>query len=258
MVNNMAIQQKPYTVKLSEIVPQWHVLDARDKTLGRLSSEIALLLMGKNKPTYQPHQNTGDYVVVVNAGKVKVTGQKAAQMKYYRHSGYPGGLQERTFEQVLRKDPKRILHNAIRGMLPKNYLARKMLSRLKLVLEESPDRYKAQIVGAQRAAEKAARALIENKPTKAKVVKTKTRKKIETEDKSPIKLAKPRAIKAAEMKRNKTAETQTESTSEMDATAGVAKTPTAKGRVAVKSKGAAKIKPKSRAKSKSADTNEEA
>ena len=124
MVNNMATQQKPYTIKLSEIVPQWHVLDARDKPLGRLSSEIALLLMGKNKPTYQPHQNTGDYVVVVNAGKVKVTGKKASQMKYYRHSGYPGGLKERTFEQVLSKDPKRILHDAVRGMLPKNYLAR--------------------------------------------------------------------------------------------------------------------------------------
>ncbi|MBM3945182.1 MAG: 50S ribosomal protein L13 [SAR202 cluster bacterium] len=180
----MTLQAKSYKIRASDIKPQWHVLDAQGKPLGRLSSEIAVLLMGKHRPTYLRHQNTGDFVVVVNAEKVRVTGKKVAQMMYYRHSGYPGGLREENMERVLAK----------------NYLARDMLSRLKLVVGESSDKYKSQIVGAQRAAEKAAQAPIDTKPARTKAVRA-PRKTEEKQPEAPIKLAKSRSAKAAEMKK---------------------------------------------------------
>ena len=110
----------------------WHVVDAEGKTLGRVSSEIAVLLQGKHKPSYVPYVNTGDFVVVVNAEKVRVTGNKLQDKMYYRHSGYHGGLTERKLADVLATDPTRALKQAVKGMLPKNTVGRQMLSRLKL------------------------------------------------------------------------------------------------------------------------------
>ena len=118
--------------KASDLNPQWHIMDASNKTLGRLSSEIAVILQGKHKPIYVPHMNTGDYVVVVNAEKIHVTGKKLDQKIYYRHSGYHGGLKEETLSTVLRKYPERAIKHSVKGMVPKNSLGRKMLSRLKI------------------------------------------------------------------------------------------------------------------------------
>ena len=143
---------KPYQTKASELNPDWHIVDADGKTLGRVSSEIAVLLQGKHKPIYVPHLNTGDYVIVLNAEKIHVTGNKLAQKMYYRHSGYHGGLTERTLSQVLDRNPDRVIKKAVKGMLPKNALGRKMLSRMKVYA--GPDHpHEAQIKGSQSAQE---------------------------------------------------------------------------------------------------------
>ena len=135
----MATSGKTHTTRAADLNPEWHVIDAKDKTLGRLSSEIATLLQGKHKPIYVPHLNTGDYVIVINAEKVRVTGRKLEQKMYYRHSGYHGGLKERTLSQVLDKSPTRVIQQSVKGMLPKNALGRRMLGRLKLYAgEEHP------------------------------------------------------------------------------------------------------------------------
>ena len=128
----MTIKQKMEQPNISELKPGWHVIDAEGKTLGRISSEIAILLQGKHKPGYVPYMNTGDYVVVVNAEKIHVTGKKVEQKKYYRHSGYHGGLTERTLQQMLDKHPDRVIKQAVKGMLPKNIPGRRMLGRLKV------------------------------------------------------------------------------------------------------------------------------
>ena len=117
--------------KLTESA-MWHVIDANGKTLGRLASEIAVILQGKHSPHYVQYLNTGDFVIVINAEKIKVTGNKLEKKIYYRHSGYPGGLTEHNLATVLKKHPTRVLRGAIKGMLPKNTLGRKMLSRLKV------------------------------------------------------------------------------------------------------------------------------
>ena len=108
------------------------MVDAEGKTLGRISSEIAVLLQGKHKPGYVPYLNTGDYVVVVNAEKIHVTGKKIEQKKYYRHSGYHGGLKETNLQQMLDKHPDRVIKQSVKGMLPKNVPGRRMLGRLKV------------------------------------------------------------------------------------------------------------------------------
>ena len=128
---------KPYRARASELEPAWHVIDAEGKILGRLSSEIAVILQGKHKPTYVSYMNTGDYVIVVNAGKVRVTGDKLSQKVYYRHSGYHGGLKEQRLEQLVQKAPTQAIKAAVKGMLPKNRLGRRMLSRLKLYAGDS-------------------------------------------------------------------------------------------------------------------------
>ncbi len=115
-----------------EIHRNWWVIDATDQVLGRLASRIALLLMGKRKPEYTPHLDTGDFVVVVNAEKVRLTGKKLDQKMYYRHSGYPGGLKVRTARQMLESHPERVIQLAVKRMLPKNRLGRRMLKRLKV------------------------------------------------------------------------------------------------------------------------------
>ncbi|MYD96091.1 MAG: 50S ribosomal protein L13 [Gammaproteobacteria bacterium] len=110
----------------------WYVVDAEGRTLGRLASEIAKRLRGKHKPEYTPHVDTGDYIVVVNAAKVKVTGRKETDKVYYRHSGYPGGIKATPLDKMREHHPDRILGNAVRGMLPRNPLGRAMLRKLKI------------------------------------------------------------------------------------------------------------------------------
>lgn len=123
---------KTHAVKASEIERKWHVVDAEGQILGRLASEVAQLLRGKHKPIYSPHLDTGDYVVVINAARVKVTGSKESEKKYYRHSGYPGALKIRTLKEVRSKFPERIIERAVRGMLPHNALGHKMYRKLRV------------------------------------------------------------------------------------------------------------------------------
>jgi len=123
---------KTYSPKAKEIERKWWVIDATDKTLGRIATQIANLLMGKHKPIYAPHTDTGDYVVVINAAKVKVTGKKTEQKIYYRYSGYPGGLKSQKLEELLRKNPSRVIELAVKRMLPHNSLGRAMFKKLKV------------------------------------------------------------------------------------------------------------------------------
>jgi large subunit ribosomal protein L13 len=123
---------KTYTVRKGDIKREWYVVDAQGKTLGRLASEIAKILRGKHKPIYVPHLDCGDYVIVVNAEKVRVTGRKLDQKFYYRHSGYPGGLKSISLRDQLQKHPTRVLEAAVRGMLPKNRLGRAIIKKLKV------------------------------------------------------------------------------------------------------------------------------
>ena len=110
----------------------WYVVDADGKTLGRLATEVARRLRGKHKPEFTPHVDTGDYIIVVNAAKVRVTGNKASAKTYYWHSGYPGGIKEATFEKLIGAAPHRVIESAVKGMLPKNSLGRAMLRKLKV------------------------------------------------------------------------------------------------------------------------------
>ena len=123
---------KTYAVKASEIEHGWWLVDATDQTLGRLATRIATLLEGKHKPIYSPHLDTGDHVVVVNAGKIKVTGNKLLQKRYYRHSGYPGGLREENLQTLLARKPELVIERAVKGMLPQNRLGRAMYRKLKV------------------------------------------------------------------------------------------------------------------------------
>ena len=123
---------KSYVARPRTVERKWHLIDADGQTLGRLATEIARLLRGKNKPQYTPHIDTGDFVVVVNAEKVVVTGKKAEQKVYYRHTGYPGGLKQTSYEAMLERKPTEILRRAVRGMMPKTRLGRQQLKKLKL------------------------------------------------------------------------------------------------------------------------------
>jgi large subunit ribosomal protein L13 len=126
------LKMKTYSTKAKDIEREWRVIDAADKTLGNVATQTATLLMGKHKPIYAPYIDTGDYVVVVNAAKVKVTGKKADQKMYYRHSGYPGGLKSATFKDLFSKDPGRVIELAVKGMLPHNRLGRAMFKKLRV------------------------------------------------------------------------------------------------------------------------------
>jgi len=128
---------KTYTAKPKDIKREWFLVDAEGKTLGRLATKIAEILRGKHKPIYTPHLDCGDYVVVINADKIRVTGRKLDQKIYYRHSGYPGGLKSITLRDQLQKHPERVLEAAVRGMLPKNRLGRKMFKKLKVYAGDS-------------------------------------------------------------------------------------------------------------------------
>ena len=121
---------KSFMASPSTVERKWYVVDAEGKTLGRLASEVANVLRGKNKPTYTPHIDTGDYVIVVNAEKIQVTGKKLDQKIYYKHSDYVGGMKETTLREMLAKHPERVIENAVKGMLPKGPLGREMYKKL--------------------------------------------------------------------------------------------------------------------------------
>jgi large subunit ribosomal protein L13 len=123
---------KTFSPKAKDIEREWLVIDATGKTLGRIATQVAGLLMGKHKPIFAPHIDTGDYVVVINAAKVKVTGKKREQKVYYRHSGYPGGLKSLTLDELFNKDPAHVIELAVKGMLPHNSLGRDMIKKLKV------------------------------------------------------------------------------------------------------------------------------
>lgn len=123
---------RTYTPKAGEVTREWLIIDATDVVLGRLASHAATLLRGKHKPTFANHIDTGDFVVIINADKVALTGQKLSQKKAYRHSGYPGGLKSVTYDELLSKNPERAVEKAVRGMLPKNSIGRQQLSKLKV------------------------------------------------------------------------------------------------------------------------------
>ncbi len=156
--------------KASEIAKNWHVVDAAGRPLGRVATEAATLLRGKHKPTYEPHLDDGDFVIIINASKVQLSGRKAEQKVYYRHSGYPGNLRKRTFAEQMARRPERVLERSVWGMLPKGPLGKRIRRHLKVYAgAEHP--HQAQITGSERAAEAAAeaeaealQALIENPP----------------------------------------------------------------------------------------------
>jgi large subunit ribosomal protein L13 len=123
---------RTFSPKAGDVQRQWHVVDASDVVLGRLASHVASLLRGKHKPIYAPHVDTGDFVIVVNAKNVAISGNKREQKRAYRHSGYPGGLRSVTYRDLLERHPERVVEKAVRGMLPKNALGRKMFGKLKV------------------------------------------------------------------------------------------------------------------------------
>jgi large subunit ribosomal protein L13 len=123
---------KTFVPKKKDIEQKWYLVDASDQVLGRLASRIARVLRGKHKPIYTPHMDVGDFVVVVNAAQVKVTGKKTEQKRYYRYTGYPGGLRVEQYHKLMREKPERVLRHAVWGMLPHNSLGRKLLKKLKI------------------------------------------------------------------------------------------------------------------------------
>ena len=123
---------KTYYAKPGEVKREWVVIDAKDQVLGRVAVKAATILKGKHKPTYTPHVDTGDFVVIINADKIKLTGTKATSKEYYRHSGYPGGLKCESFREAMEKHPTRVIEHAVKGMLPKNTLGRAMFKKLKV------------------------------------------------------------------------------------------------------------------------------
>ena len=121
-----------FTAKPETVVQDWYLVDATDKVLGRLATQIATRLRGKHKPEYTPHVDTGDHIVIVNAAKIRVTGDKINQKKYYRHTGYPGGIKETVLSDELENHPERVIERAVKGMLPKNSLGRSMFRKLRV------------------------------------------------------------------------------------------------------------------------------
>lgn len=123
---------KSYMAKTNEVEKKWHVIDAEGKVLGRLASEVSTLLTGKNKPTYTPHIDTGDFVIIINADKIKLTGKKLEQLNYTYHTGYPGGLKQVPYKRLMEEKPGKIVELAVKGMLPKNKLGRAMMKKLRV------------------------------------------------------------------------------------------------------------------------------
>jgi len=128
---------KTYSTKASDIKPEWHVIDASGEVLGKLATQVASLLMGKHKPIFSRNLDTGDFVIVINADKVRVTGSKAKQKVYYRHSGYPGGLKSISLEKMMVPNPAQVVEHAVKGMLPHNRLAAKMMKKLRVYVGDT-------------------------------------------------------------------------------------------------------------------------
>lgn len=137
---------KTYAPKLTEIKRKWHVIDADGQTLGRLCSQVSKLLIGKHKAIFSPNIDTGDFVIIVNAAKIKVTGKKAREKIYYRYSGYPGGMREVTFAEMMQKHPERVIEHAIKGMLPHTRLGRAMYKKMKVYAGDKHP-HQAQVAG---------------------------------------------------------------------------------------------------------------
>ena len=186
-------------MKQSQVYKDWHVIDAAGRPLGRVATEVATLLKGKHKPTYEPHLDDGDFVIVVNAAQVRRTGNKAEQMVYYRHSGYPGGLKKRSYEEMLDKFPERVVEQAVWGMLPKGPLGKKMFRHLKVYRGPSHP-HQSQIAFTQNAQEarKAAIAdMIAAPPKLAKLRPLSVPQVVEDEAEAPKKKAKAPSPAAA-------------------------------------------------------------
>ena len=146
----MPTKLKPYNPSRNDLKSYWHVVDANGQVLGRMATDIAVRLMGKHRPSYVPHMLSGDFVIVINADKVRVSGKKAEQKVYRRHSGYPGNLKEVTYSRMMARTPARVIEHAVRGMLPKNKLGNKAIRRLKVYA--GPDHpHEAQVIGSERA-----------------------------------------------------------------------------------------------------------
>jgi large subunit ribosomal protein L13 len=156
----MVTRIKPYNPRAKDLVADWHVIDASGEVLGRLASRVAWLLMGKHKPGYVRHLSSGDFVVVINAEKVRTTGKKSEQIVYRRHSQYPGNLKEIPYQRVMDTHPTRIIEHAVRGMLPKSKLGDRMYTRLKVYAEETHP-HVAQLTGSQRRIERLATEAVE-------------------------------------------------------------------------------------------------
>ena len=154
---------KTFRLSANDIDARWHVIDAAGHPLGRIASEAAKILLGKHKPTYEPHLAMGDYVVIVNAGKVALTGDKTRQKVYYRHSGYTGGLRERTYIEQMDRDPGRVVEKAIKGMLPHNVRGRELFRHLKVYSgAEHPHEAQFKAGTGDRARKSAAKAAAQN------------------------------------------------------------------------------------------------
>ena len=194
----MVTKLKQYNPKASEIVNDWQVVDAEGQVLGRLATQVATYLMGKHKPTYVPHMLTGDFVVVINAEKIKVTGMKAEQKIYKRHSQYPGNLKEISYERMSEKHPTRVIELAVRGMLPKNKLGRQMLNRLKIYAgAEHP--HSAQVLGSERREEREAAAAAKAEAEAKAAVKKPAAKKSTVKKAAPPKAEAAAAVATAEV-----------------------------------------------------------
>ncbi len=187
-------------IKQSQVYKDWHVIDAAGRPLGRVATEVAFLLKGKHKPTYEPHLDDGDFVIVINASQVRVTGNKAQQINYYSHSGYPGGLKTRSYAVQLEKFPERVLEKAIWGMLPKGPLGKQMFKHLK-VYKNANHPHQSQITGSQKAQEvrAAATAELATIGMKAPRLRPLSVPVIQDADATPkVKAASPAAIAARE------------------------------------------------------------
>lgn len=173
-------------IKQSEVYKDWHVIDAAGRPLGRVATEVAALLKGKHKPTYEPHLDDGDFVIVVNASQVRLSGNKSSQKTYYRHSGYPGGLKSRTFDQQIEKFPERVLEQAIWGMLPKGPLGKQMFRHLK-VYKFANHPHQSQLAGSEKAQEarKAAQAELATVVPKIKRLRPLSVPQVFEEDETP-------------------------------------------------------------------------
>ncbi len=158
---------KTFRLSSHDIDRRWHVLDADGRPLGRVASDAAKLLLGKHKPTYEPHLAMGDFVVVVNASRVRLTGEKAQKKVYMRHTGYPGGLRERSFQEQIERDPRRVIEGAVKGMLPHNSRGRELFRHLK-VYGGAEHPHEAQVMAGtgERARKRAAQAVVETRPVR--------------------------------------------------------------------------------------------